>query len=120
MPILLSSKNACNKKVAWICSRGHKYFASVNSRTSKGNGCPYCSGHRVLKGFNDLASSDPNLASQWDKDKNGELTPEMVSKGSNKKIWWRCENGHSWDATVNSRKSINDCPICRKKGKNKL
>lgn len=104
------------KKVWWVCKKGHSYFSSINMRTSQNLGCPYCSGQKVLQGFNDLSTTHPAIALQWDEEKNGSLFPNMVSKGSNKKVWWKCAFSHSWEATVNSRK--NDiCPICKKLGK---
>jgi hypothetical protein len=32
-----------NKKVWWLCGKGHEWQASIDGR-SRGNGCPYCSG----------------------------------------------------------------------------
>ena len=102
-----------HKRVWWKCALGHSYEAEVFARTA-GNGCPYCSGRRVLAGFNDLAATHPKVAKQWAYDLNGGVTPEMVTKGSNKKFWWRCSEGHSWQAAVFSRtrKRASDCPIC--------
>ena len=41
------------------------YKMAVNVKTA-GNGCPYCSNHRVLTGFNDLQSCYPELVeSEW-------------------------------------------------------
>jgi hypothetical protein len=37
-----------------------------------------------------LADVNPELAKQWHPDKNGDLTPDDVLPGSNKKVWWRC------------------------------
>ena len=53
-----------NKKVWWLCSRGHDWPAIISSRTA-GSKCPYCSGKKVSPGFNDLATLDPELAKQW-------------------------------------------------------
>ena len=36
-----------NKKVSWICKKGHVYFATVDKRVS-GVGCRYCSNKKVL------------------------------------------------------------------------
>jgi len=53
------------------------------------------------------------LLAQWDKEKNGDLTPHKVSYGSRTKIWWRCEAGHQWEAPVYSRTGANSgCPYC--------
>ena len=109
-----------HKKVAWRCGRGHVYKASVYSRVA-GNGCPYCAGRKVLKGFNDLATTHAALAEEWYQPLNGELTPQTVSKGSNQKVWWRCHYGHIWQAAVFARARDNGtgCPICAGKGKAK-
>lgn len=45
------------------------------------------------------------LLRQWNSERNGALTPETVSYGSKKKVWWRCGKGHEWQAEVTSRTS---------------
>ena len=42
----------------------------------------------ICAGFNDLATIVPEIAEQWHPTKNGDLTPEMVTAYSNKKVWW--------------------------------
>ncbi len=59
-----------NKKVWWKCSKGHEWQATINHRNN-GRGCPHCSGRKVLKGYNDLATVNPKLATEWNYDKNG-------------------------------------------------
>ncbi len=100
------------KKVWWRCQNGHSWRASVSTRTYAGSGCPYCMGKLVLPGFNDLASQRPELAAQWDAEKNGALTPEQVTPTSNRKAWWRCERGHSFQAVIASRTNGSGCPYC--------
>lgn len=97
--------------VWWKCERGHSWKNVIAKRT-KGQNCPYCSGNRVWKGFNDLVATMPEIALQWDSEKNGDLTPEMVSAGSEAMVWWKCQQGHSWKAVVYSRKAGNGCPYC--------
>ena len=99
-----------NKKVWWECSRRHRWFAMINSR-SNGRGCPYCSGRKVWIGFNDLPTTNLQLAMEWDYEKNGNLQPENFTAGSHTKIWWKCKQGHSWKVEVYSRKK-NGCPYC--------
>ena len=100
------------KKVWWRCERGHSWRAAVSSRTRAGSGCPYCAGKQVLPGFNDLASQRPELAAQWDREKNRALTPQQVTITSNRKVWWRCEKGHSYPAVIASRTNGSGCPYC--------
>lgn len=110
-------KAGSGKKVWWQCKQGHEWQATIASR-SNGAGCPYCSGRNVIKRVNDLATVNPELASEWHPTKNGELTPDMVTKGSGRKVWWQCGQEHEWQATIASRSSGVGCPICRK-SKNK-
>lgn len=102
-----------NKKVWWICDKGHEWMASIASRNKGGYGCPYCSGRCVIKGKNDLESQYPELAKEWHPTKNGNLLPSQVSCSSDKKIWWQCSKGHEWHTSVNCRTHKNSgCPIC--------
>ena len=50
---------------------------------------------------------------------NGALTPQMVTAGSHKKIWWRCPENHVWKAVVYSRTGPKrcGCPVCAGKAK---
>lgn len=103
--------------VWWKCKNGHSYRSTLNNKTSFQGGCPYCSSHKILPGFNDLATKNPRLASEWNYEKNGELTPQDVMAGSGRKVWWKCKNNHEWQATILSRNRGNGCPYCaREKG----
>ena len=99
-----------NKKVWWRGACGHEWQASVKAR-SNGEKCPICSGARVIAGINDLATLEPLLVKQWSK--KNKIKPTEVSIGSHKKVIWRCEKGHEWEAAVKSR-TINKtgCPYC--------
>lgn len=94
----------------WVCSLGHSWKAVVKNR-SKGTGCPYCSGTKVLTGFNDLATVHPELVQEWDHDKNSK-EPTEINYGSSKKAFWKCSQGHSWQAHINSRRNGHGCPYC--------
>ena len=78
--------------------------------------CPYCSGQKVFPGFNDLATVAPEIAAQWHPVLNGTLTPQMVTAGSNRKVWWICSEGHIWRAAVANRAlpgyKHTGCPVC--------
>ena len=86
-----------NKEVWWYLpyddpiSKKHfefEWIARIKDRTTKKKGCPYLSGQAVWSGFNDLASQFPAIANQWHPTKNGGLTPDRVTAGSGKKVWW--------------------------------
>ena len=99
-----------NKPKEWKCPIGHVYTSTPGHRTIRQNGCPFCSNHKVLPGFNDLLTTNPQLAEEaydWD--------PRTVTSGSNRKRTWRCKQGHVWIAVVSSR-HISGCPTCAKYG----
>ena len=101
-----------NKKVWWECEKGHEWETTIKSRTIGGNSCPFCSNRKVQSGYNDLATTNPIIASEWNYEKNKGLLPTMVPAGSRKKVWWKCFLGHEWDATVVSRVNGTSCPYC--------
>ena len=104
-----------NKKVWWICEEGHSWEERVSHRTRRNDGCPYCSNHRVLTGFNDLETKFPEVALEWNYEKNDGIVPGNVLAGSNKKYWWKCSYGHEWEASVVNRTNKNTgCPVCSK------
>ncbi len=103
-----------NKKVWWICEYGHEWEDTPNHRFNRNDGCPYCSGHKIEKGFNDLTKTHPLLVKEWNYERNGTLNPSGFSQGSGKKVWWKCYLGHEWQATISSRSRGNGCPICKK------
>ncbi len=104
------------RKVWWKCPKGpdHEWQATPNNRTSSGSGCPYCAGKRP-SATTSLLALRPDLSKQWHRTKNGDLTPEKVTFGSRKKVWWKCPKGpdHEWSASVAHRAvSGQGCPCC--------
>ena len=95
----------------WLCPLGHSWRASVSHRY-RGENCPFCSGQRLLTGFNDLATVRPDIAADWNYKKNGSLRPQDVMAGSDLKVWWKCRHGHEWQAYIYSRKAGCGCPYC--------
>ncbi len=58
-------------------------------------------------------TSYPHLVKEWHPTMNGDLTPEDITHGSKKKVWWLCSKGHSFDSMPNSRTSRKTgCPYC--------
>lgn len=103
-----------NKEVYWDCPKCKStYDKMINERTGAGEGCPYCAGKRVNE-TNCLSTTHPALANEWDYGRNGELTPERVTKGSHDKVYWICDKGHSYPANIYRRagKNSTGCPTC--------
>lgn len=108
-------RTGSGQKVWWIgrdCK--HSWQTEARARVRNNFGCPYCSGSRVLAGFNDLATTHPNIAMLWDFTRN-DISPKEVSAGSHVKVWWKCLSGHSWENTVLNQTDRADpsCLVCK-------
>ena len=110
-----------NSKASWICREcGNHWDTSIYHRAIKNSKCPECM--RIQRGktktqttidlHGSLADVYPKLAAQWDYSKNGELKPTDVHSNSKSRVWWLCEKGHSWSATIQNRVAGNGCPVC--------
>ncbi len=77
-------------------------------------GCPYCSGRKVLAGYNDLATTHPDIAAVWHPRMNKRLKPAGVQAVSRKPAWWRGECGHVYQMAVSDRVRAKPgyCPYC--------
>ena len=100
-----------NTRVWWKCHLGHEWYTLISTR-SGGSQCPYCSGIKLLIGFNDLATKYPTLAKEWS-ERNLPLTPDMVNEKSTKNVWWKCRTcGYEWKSVVRARAKGSLCPVC--------
>jgi glutaredoxin len=99
-----------NKKVWWLCRKGHEWESIIYSRVRQNSNCPHCKSLKFLY---------PEIAKEWHPTKNVNLKPENVTKGSHKKVWWLCHKGHEWQVQVYSRtkRRKSNCPFCWKKNK---
>jgi hypothetical protein len=98
-----------SKKRNWRCSENHIYSTSVSLRALRGYRCPICTNKQVLPGFNDLATTEPEVAVSaynWD--------PRSVTRGNSEKREWLCEQGHIYLAAPMYRTGVNKtgCPYC--------
>jgi len=97
-----------DEKKDWICKQRHIYSSRVANRTVHGKGCPFCSGNKVLAGFNDLQTRFPDIAVEaygWD--------PKTITSVSGQKKEWKCSQGHIYKSVIASRtKSGTGCPFC--------
>lgn len=104
-----------NEKIYWKCELGHSWATQISNRIA-GKGCPYCSGSLVLSGFNDLQTRFPNLAAEFDIERNGGKLPSQILAGGHSKMWWRCDEGHEWEAATIDRANGRGCPSCANYG----
>ena len=115
-----------NKKLHWICRTisetpcGHRWLTSGDKRSASGRGCPACAGKVVHEdGRNSMRITHPELAEEFDIERNAPLTPEVLIAGTHKKLHWICRTisetpcGHRWEAISKNRSSLGDgCPAC--------
>ena len=102
------------KKAWWTCKENHIFLAKINKRTRKhGSGCPYCCNRKMLEdGSNSVWFYHPELRDEW-MEENGDM--KTYPPSSSKKVFWKCEKGHVFKASVDSRTGVNKtgCPNCR-------
>lgn len=100
-------------KAWWLCPQGHSWQAVINSRARGGHGCPYCAGQKPTADRN-FAVKYPELVKEWDFEKNQNVRPDECSPRSQRKAWWKCAKGHSWQAIIGNRtrKWKSACPFC--------
>lgn len=102
------------EKVYWVGKDcGHSWQSSIRARTRDNHGCPYCAGQKILKGFNDLKTTHPELAKQYSS-KNLK-TVEEIGRSSKVKAIWVEQCGHEWEMSIYHRSLLKDlsCPVCK-------
>ena len=101
-----------HRAVWWVCEKGHVWRAQIKSRVA-GCGCPVCANRTLVTGQNDLQTCFPALAAEWHPSRNGSLTPQAILATSKRKVWWRCEKGHAYAASISVRvRCDTGCPVC--------
>jgi hypothetical protein len=101
------------KPLWWQCDKAHEWERSLADKRKKKNDCPFCKNKRILVGYNDLATTHPELSVQWHPTKNSPLRPVDVTYGYGKKVWWVCSKGHEWLVAPHNRVSYKtECPDC--------
>jgi hypothetical protein len=98
------------RKVWWLCGKGHWWLAAVRDRV-RGMQCTYC---RELKKQDDprLVDAKPELLREWHPTRNPSLKARDASLSHPDKVWWICDQGHEWEATIRFRLAGKGCPIC--------
>lgn len=116
MPNRISPRD--KNKYWWTCKNGHPSFLqSVEHRVNRNTKCPYCSKRKFVVGKSDLETLYPEIAKEWDYEKNNGLLPSKVSPYTRDYYWWKCPKGHSYRKSVIDRTKFHkpiDCTKCIK------
>lgn len=102
-----------NDKVWWICEKGHSFERAIcNAVIANSFECSICTNKQLAVGINDLASQFPELAAEFDCERN-KITPDQVIQNSMTEYWWHCKEGHDFFRSSYYRTtSFSRCPIC--------
>ena len=104
-----------DKKVWWLGNCGHSWQTVVHARTRSKSGCPYCNSNRLLVGFNDLETTNPEVLELWDYELNTVL-PQEVSANSVTKVWWSCSKcGYTYERAICRQIQLGECLGCERK-----
>jgi hypothetical protein len=104
------------KKLKWKCLKEDcgEIFETSWHDIFANHGCGYCHGLQIGLS-NCLATKRPDLAEEWDYEKNGDLTPYQFLRNSTEEVYWKCkECGSSWKAKIVNRNSGSGCIECNK------
>ena len=99
--------NSSNKKYLFNCECGHEFDSSLNNITGQHNTwCSYCANQKLCEKKDCQSCHEKSFASHekskyWSH-KNGEIKPQQVFNGSNKKYWFDCGDcGHEFESSLN-------------------
>jgi hypothetical protein len=101
---------ASHKTIWWKCTKGHSWEQTISHRTMDNQQCPECKVINNLN-INSLKIKRKLVADEWNYEKN-EINPEDIAYKSNKIVWWRCDKGHEWMASICNRSCGTGCPQC--------
>ena len=107
----------------WYCQICHgEYTEQIKNREYGDDSCPYCSGKKVLPGFNSFKIRHPDLIEEWDWINNYLLAdPDEIRENYSQNVWWTCDKGskiHKYLMTPKRRvylqmRHMSACPICK-------
>ena len=104
------------KSAKWKCPIcGGEYVARICDREVGDDSCPYCAGRKALSGYNDLNTTDAELASEYSS--NNEIDVAEVMKSMKRAASWKCPTcGGEYEARICDREVGDDsCPYCSDK-----
>lgn len=100
-----------DKRVHWLCEKGHEWQVDIKSRNIQNSKCPYCAGIYPTQD-NNLLIYNPKLCEEWDYNKN-DKNPEEYLPNSGQKVWWVCkECNYKWETRIADRNKGDGCRKC--------
>ena len=111
------TKGSDSRIVWWLCPTCQsEWKCTPFRRIYKEQGCPTC----AINNFpihQSFGYHYPDLLNEWHPERNQNLSPFVISIGSARLIWWKCQTcSHEWQAKVWSRTTASSgCPVCQRK-----
>lgn len=98
--------------ISTILQEYNHSITEIDLQLAKDNAWKYS--HGDIEYEKSLAYSYPELVKEWHPTLNGNITPDGLTSGSNKKVWWKClKCDHEWQANVHNRiYQKSGCPNC--------
>ena len=109
-------------RATWECPTcGGEYDAVVKDREAGDDSCPYCTGKKVLPGFNSLKIKKPDLLEEWSDVENMFLgiDPDQILATYDENVWWECQRcGQKYmmsvkDRLMKQKRGHEACPNCK-------
>lgn len=104
-----------SQRAWWLCSRNpaHEWNSIVWSRTRANARCPVCFSS-ALSPEVAFSATHPEVAREWHPSRNGDLKPDQMRAGSERRVWWRCvrDPTHEWRSIIANRAIGHTCPMC--------
>jgi hypothetical protein len=106
-PSLLTSSSG--KRVMWKCLNHHTWTTALNYRVKRRSKCPYCLNQKVWVGFNDFATTHPELLAELV----GSDGTDFVAGSFARDLEWICPKGHKYISKPAYRTiKKTGCPVC--------
>lgn len=108
--------NSSFKNIVLRCNFCHNVWKTCWNFIRMGSECPICQGGNWDIYNKNLKIMFPEIAKEWDYEKNIEK-PENRTSHSSRKIFWVCYScGRKWEATILNRVNGSGCPVCKMSG----
>lgn len=110
-----------HREIWWKCEKSHSFKAQIRAiiKVFPKFYCPVCLGRntKTVPSGKSLLVKYPDLSKEWHPTRNGDLIPDKVLAGSEKKVWWKCPivSSHEWEANISNRVKGSSCPYCTNK-----
>ena len=100
---------------------GGTYPTKLQEAIAGEDECPYCSGRKLLPGYNSFDVKHPDLMEEWDYRANYVLAdPKQIKDTCTTRVWWICRKNqdHVYPMTVKNRvmyekRGREACPYCK-------